>query len=418
MTAAALLERVQGWPELTDDESIGFRSPEAVAASLAWFPAVDAGRRQYVNPIGRERLPGESVTDQAPIERVLKVGPGLVTVRVSDPRSKDGPRDLQQAEWRQGELFPDEPEGDLDDLDDFDSCGDGGVVAEFSRKSKARLGRAVASIDFYTPLKATPGSKIVHITLTYPGDWETVCPDPATLKAHLDAFARRYLRAFGVKLHCVWKREFQRRGAPHLHLLVVTEGRTLAGHGLHRWVSRAWFDVVGSGDRRHLRAGTRCDWAQGLRMSDAHRAAAYFSGYTASKDKDYQEVLPYGWRNENGSAGRWWGVRGFKPLTAQVRITATAQIHIRRLMRGALGAQKRTRRQTVKRTSRTTGEIRFRKLRRRYSLSSLDAQRDIGFTYLVNDGPAFVVGLARALALMGDNDDPDPWPAGQPRPLP
>ena len=139
------------------------------------------------------------------------------------------------------------------------------------------------------------------------------------------------------------------------------------------WIARNWYEVVGSGDERHRLAGTAVDWSEGMRMRDANRAAAYFTGYSAGKQdhKSYQDEAPQDWANDNGSVGRWWGVMGMKPTTAEARLTSRDVIETKRLLRGVLRAQKRTKVYTTRRVDRFTGEIRYRKSRRRYRLSSL-----------------------------------------------
>ena len=75
----------------------------------------------------------------------------------------------------------------------------------------------------------------------------------------------------------VWKREFQRRGAPHYHVLAPVS-LTIAGEPVKEWISRTWYEVVASGNPKHLSAGTEVDWSEGMGMSDANRAAAYLCG--------------------------------------------------------------------------------------------------------------------------------------------
>jgi hypothetical protein len=150
-------------------------------------------------------------------------------------------------------------------------------------------------------------------------------------------------------------------------------------------------------------------------MMDANRAAAYFCGYSAGKadHKHYQDEAPEGWANDNGSVGRWWGVLGMETVTAEARVNPDQVIKAKRLLRGVLNGQKRTRKATVRRIDRTTGEIRYRKATRRYRLSSLNGGAKAGFTFLTNDGPALTIALARAL-----DTEPRPWPPGERRPLP
>lgn len=299
-----------------------------------------------------------------------------------------------------------------DNGDEDDGAELAGIVRTFSRASKRRLGRAIASVDWADVIE--PGDRLALVTLTYHGDWRKACPTPETAYKHLRALAKRFNRATGRKFTCVWKREFQRRGAPHFHMLMPLPSHVLE-EPVRDWFARSWFQVVHSGDERHRLAGTGVDWSEGLRMADANRAAAYFTGYSAGKadSKSYQDEAPEGWANENGSVGRWWGMIGMETITAEARITATDVIHTKRLLRGVLNAQKRTRKTTVQRIDRATGEIRYRSVTRRYRLSSLNGGAKSGFTFLTNDGPALTIALARAL-----DQTPTHWTPGERRPLP
>lgn len=82
-----------------------------------------------------------------------------------------------------------------------------GKVTGFSRKSRKNL------LELFASLK--PQKKTVFITLTYPAKF----PDPKTAKAHLRAFIER-LRRLSDTACGVWRLEFQKRGAPHFHLLM------------------------------------------------------------------------------------------------------------------------------------------------------------------------------------------------------
>ncbi len=296
----------------------------------------------------------------------------------------------------------DEPEPDV-----------AGIVRTFSPASKRRLGRAIASVDWADVIK--PGDRLALVTLTYPAAWQSCCPTPDAAYAHVRALAKRFARATGRPLSCVWKREFQRRGAPHFHLLAPLPS-TILEEPVHRWLSRSWYEIVRSGDDRHLVAGTGIDWSEGLRMVDANRAAAYFTGYSAGKAdaKAYQDEAPEGWCNDNGSIGRWWGTMALEAVRAEVRITPGNVVEAKRLLRGVLGAQNRTRTVRTRRIDRSTGEVSYRRSRRRYRLSSLRGGATAGCTFLTNDGPALAIALARALQL----DQTEPWPKGQRRPLP
>lgn len=188
-----------------------------------------------------------------------------------------------------------------------------GSIRCYSPASRRRLMRALDSID-----QAAAGLP-AFVTLTYPGEYPG---EWRTWKRHLDTWLKRLRRkypgAWGV-----WRMEPQRRGAPHYHLLVF-------GCRLDRqWVSASWFEVVGSGDERHLRAGTKVE---------SVRAWNGVKRYTAKYLAKTAEELPPGWEG----VGRWWAwfnqaARPIHPVEYQ--LDAQAFNRIKRVMRKA--AEKR-----------------------------------------------------------------------------
>ena len=119
--------------------------------------------------------------------------------------------------------------------------------------------RTFAELD-YSPLVES-GRVPAMVTLTYPGDWEGVAPDGASVKRHMVLWRKRFQREYGEPARYIWKLEFQRRGAPHIHLWMappMSPGRS--GRGFAQWLSEAWAQVVDHPDAeqksRHLLAGT------------------------------------------------------------------------------------------------------------------------------------------------------------------
>ncbi|WP_461480157.1 rolling circle replication-associated protein [Mycobacterium sp. HUMS_1102779] len=87
------------------------------------------------------------------------------------------------------------------------------------------------------------------ITLTYPGDWEVVAPDGASVKRHIVLWRTRFQREYGESARYIWKLEFQRRGAPHIHLWMappMSPGRSCRGFA--QWLSETWAQVVNHPD--------------------------------------------------------------------------------------------------------------------------------------------------------------------------
>jgi hypothetical protein len=88
--------------------------------------------------------------------------------------------------------------------------------------------------------------------------------------------------------------EFQRRGAPHFHLMLFD-----APFIDRSWLSLAWFRCVGSWDWKHLKAGTNIEGVHGA--GETARVVAYVSKYMA---KVYVRQSTSG----SDTIGRVWGI--------------------------------------------------------------------------------------------------------------
>jgi len=155
-----------------------------------------------------------------------------------------------------------------------------GRVKGFSKGSRRRLMRLFASLN----QRISPP---IFITLTYPAEWPE---EPWVWKRHLDTFCKRVLRRW-PRAAIIWRLEFQRRGAPHFHLLVFNV-RFIP----KEWLSSAWNEVV-RGGREHRAAGTRVE-----RVRSWKGVFSYVSKYMAK----VEEV--------DGYTGRVWGVYGRRNL--------------------------------------------------------------------------------------------------------
>jgi hypothetical protein len=118
-----------------------------------------------------------------------------------------------------------------------------GAIRAFSRGSRNRLIDFLASIN-----RSTVRHLPLFVTLTYPATYPT---EGAIVKTHLDRWLKRLQREYPFA-SAVWKMEYQKRGAPHFHLLVFGCSAISV-----KWLARSWYEVVGSGDERHLKAGTQ-----------------------------------------------------------------------------------------------------------------------------------------------------------------
>jgi hypothetical protein len=330
-------------------------------------------------------------------------------------------------------------------------------ITGWSRKSRANMVRALCELD-YRPMLGDPTRIPAMVTLTYPGDWEAVAPDGPTVKGHLDALRKRYKRAWGRYAPCpdpggpghrrhregsdcwhgedlvaVWKLEFQRRGAPHFHLLLVpphgtarvpdsrarVDSRVGAGLPFRQWVSAVWADIVAHPDpverERHRLAGTGVDYSEGLKAYDPKRVAVYFTKHGSFQAKEYQHCVPASWQEPGKGPGRFWGYWKLERRTVAVELEPRQAVIAARIARRWARAQRTTHMVVVTRTAGgrprqsyadvvsvagarlvdTPRSTRRRKVRRR-------VRRFGGGTGFVSvhNGQTFAAQMARALSLI------------------
>jgi hypothetical protein len=180
------------------------------------------------------------------------------------------------------------------------------AIDGLSADVRSRLRRRMSEIDW--PGLCETG-RTWGITLTYPGQpsarWPDVWPrDHVQWQAHLRAFRERMARR-GWLEWCLWRKEFQRRGAPHFHLVGLSPTPILDGAGKDwerdpiGWVARSWFEIVGSGQMDHLNAGTQL----------VSLYVGHLDNYlTGEISKAYQAGV-----GTPGGTGRVWGEWGKLP---------------------------------------------------------------------------------------------------------
>ena len=172
-----------------------------------------------------------------------------------------------------------------------------GVVRAFSAKSSSSMGRY---------LRGCVADYRYMLTLTYPEN----CEQAIRAKYHLKSFVLRLTRyvqgkqleLLGAGVNSInhaepsffWFLEFQRNGSPHYHIFT--------NHYFdYKLVARAWYEVVGTGDARHLAAGTRTE-----RLKLGRKGCISYAKKYAKKQE--QKELPDMYKSSG--FGRWWGVIG------------------------------------------------------------------------------------------------------------
>lgn len=375
----------------------------------------------------------------APLDYTFSITPGTVRLQVTDPRTTTPdpvvvPGDTDSDAMSVDEFYqvtdPLLNEAESSDVPrwkkiltdqipaDAATAGRRSGVREFSRKSRSNLIYRVLATPWADYLQ--PGERLWFVTLTAPADWKKWLGTHDLSERAMKRFADRVADHTDAPARFFWKREFQRRGAPHWHLVLIAPMR-VKDQPLRQFISQQWYAAVASGEQKHLLAGTNVDIGSSVKAVDPKRLALYFAGYSTSKDKDYQHVLPYGYEApDTGATGRWWGAKGLPKKEATVRITHGDMIEIQRLLRARQRSQRgelepgRTQirqpltKQTVVRRwtfRKLGGNARtfegppapvWRKVRRRTRLRSLKGTTH-GCTIYVNDGPALATAIARTL---------------------
>ncbi|MBC9928392.1 hypothetical protein [Leucobacter sp. cx-169] len=191
-------------------------------------------------------------------------------------------------------------------------------IVAFTRQARSRMVRTLCTLDF-APL-FLEGHQPAMVTLTLPGAWEVIAPDARTFKTVIKRFKDRFEYSWGRSIVGVWKMEFQRRGAPHLHILMTPPAGRARGTGetFKEWLGLAWAGACKTAEllgpieaEKHVNAGTGIDYDRHGQWADAKRIAIYYAKHGLFEAKEYQNQAPALWV-EQGSVGRFWGYWGLK----------------------------------------------------------------------------------------------------------
>jgi hypothetical protein len=166
-----------------------------------------------------------------------------------------------------------------------------GDISSLSRKSLFRLLFLVRE----TSIKLTS-----LLTLTYPAEY------PGTgkvVKSHWNTLRLHLKQLFKCDVDYVWFLEFQKRGAPHLHVMLSHR----VWPGLRQEVAIRWSKLVGKDPEMRYKVyrvhNHPTAW-EDIRSDDG--AAKYVAKYAAKWD---QKLVP----DDFSSVGRFWGAsRGVK----------------------------------------------------------------------------------------------------------
>lgn len=337
---------------------LAFPSADLVGAAASLFPVPDRGSAVTSRArVFRGADLSEWHSDREGPVSVLSIAPGMVKLSRFDPAR----RERALANNATGEMHATR-----------------GAVSNWSPKSRGRMMIAIRQLDLNSYVA---GRIPVMVTLTLPGDWLAVAPDAAAATAAFRRFVSKYRRRWGSVVW-LWKREFQRRGAPHWHLWLVPPVQDL--DVFRKWLSLAWTESLAParGDCdgleacncsewcRSLAAGTGVDRAAGMNARDPQRLAVYFlKESSGGDDKSYQNSVPWAWcvggllKGEQGpfpakkiprsTVGRFWGTAGLDKAVVSVEMDENISVKVWRAMSAARATKLRINDKPMTRTVRS-----------------------------------------------------------------
>lgn len=154
------------------------------------------------------------------------------------------------------------------------------AISEFTGESRFRLFQLLHSLTYET---------VTFVTLTYPKVFPV---DGKEFKAHLKAFRRRVERIWG-KMRAVWRLEFQKRGAPHYHIIYL-DAPFMPVENL----CSIWCDVIRTDDLNARKISV--DVKAVVKSNQQRLVMTYLSKYAAKLEGG---GVPEGTVN----VGRFWG---------------------------------------------------------------------------------------------------------------
>lgn len=203
-----------------------------------------------------------------------------------------------------------------------------GCISDFTKASQRRL---IESCSRWQPLGA-----IGMLTLTY----GTEFPDGENSRAFFKAFKER-MRRERPEWSGNWKLEYQRRGAPHYHMVLDT-GELKPNWKAHRqWVQKTWNEVIGTfyqwWDKGRHMGQARTEFKKARNNSRAKYYLTKELGKMVQSSKEWRDELDtkvnhvgrfWGWHNR--TACNFQGSTGYVPSVVGVAILkAMRSLHLK-----------------------------------------------------------------------------------------
>lgn len=147
-----------------------------------------------------------------------------------------------------------------------------GEVTEFSRKSRRRLIQKMMKVE--SSRLCDP----VFLTLTWHKEWKA---DHDEVQRQLNAFLQAVRRKW-EDYEYIWRLEFQKRGAPHIHMILwrPAGSKGLDANDVEKWASETWHRITEEPSAHHKEYGADC-----RQITSWREASAYVSKYCAKLEK-------------------------------------------------------------------------------------------------------------------------------------
>ncbi len=191
------------------------------------------------------------------------------------------------------------------------SGGVRGKVLQFTAAARSRMawymrslawGELAVKVGSQGEGRALPEGRAFFVTLTY----RAAPADGARAKRDLAALQKRFMRRW-PSMGAVWKLEFQKRGAPHFHLLLVPSGEVESWDSVRDFVVESWRAVTGSDCWPDVRTVYQVEGEEGALL----RYLGKYLGKDAGLDPN---------AGDGSGAGRFWGKWGALPLAVTARV--------------------------------------------------------------------------------------------------
>lgn len=173
----------------------------------------------------------------------------------------------------------------------------GKITGGLNSSSRIRL---LTNICQLPPPEALPEHmRYYFLTLTLDGDWSYDRPPPMSQFYAL----YRFLRRRGL-VTAVWRKEHQKRGAPHWHILILQDTSHTPFADLRDDITRHWLALNGI-ERNHPRYAAHVEHMARLEVPrDNQRIRSYMCKELAKTSQSTCEA----YAERYGTMGRHWGI--------------------------------------------------------------------------------------------------------------